>query len=32
MQDGKVVGVLSIGDLVKAIISEQKLTIDQLEQ
>jgi signal-transduction protein with cAMP-binding, CBS, and nucleotidyltransferase domain len=28
MQDGEVVGVLSLGDLVKAIISEQKLTID----
>jgi CBS domain-containing protein len=32
MQDGEVVGVRSIGDLVKAMLSEQKLTIDQLEQ
>lgn len=31
MQDEKVVGVLSIGDLVKAIIEEQHFTIKQLE-
>ena len=31
MQHGKVVGVLSIGDLVKAIIEEQHFTIKQLE-
>lgn len=31
MQDKKVVGVLSIGDLVKAIIEEQHDTIKQLE-
>lgn len=29
--DGKVVGLISIGDLVKNIISEQKFIIDQLE-
>ena len=32
MQDGELVGVISIGDLVKATISEQKSTIEQLER
>jgi CBS domain-containing protein len=31
MQDERIVGVLSIGDLVKAIIEEQHFTIKQLE-
>lgn len=31
MKDGELVGLLSIGDLVKAIITEQQFTIDQLE-
>jgi CBS domain-containing protein len=29
--DGKLVGLISIGDLVKDIISEQKFVIEQLE-
>jgi len=32
MDDGKVVGVISMGDLVKAIIAEQQLTIEELER
>ncbi len=31
MSDGKLIGLISIGDLVKDIISEQKFIIDQLE-
>jgi CBS domain-containing protein len=31
MDDGKLVGMVSIGDTVKAIISEQRFTIEQLE-
>jgi CBS domain-containing protein len=31
MDHGKLVGLISIGDLVKDIISEQKLIIQQLE-
>ena len=30
-KDGKIVGVVSIGDIVKAIISQQKITIGHLE-
>jgi CBS domain-containing protein len=32
MEEGKLVGIISIGDLVKTIISEQKFTIEQLER
>lgn len=32
MTEEKLLGVISIGDLVKSIIAEQKLTIEQLEQ
>ncbi len=32
LNDGKVVGVISIGDAVKAIISDQQFMIDQLER
>jgi CBS domain-containing protein len=32
IDDGKLLGMLSIGDLVKDIISEQRFTIEQLEQ
>jgi IMP dehydrogenase len=31
MDGSKLVGLISIGDLVKAIISDQKFTIEQLE-
>lgn len=31
LDQGKVVGVVSIGDLVKAVISEQQILIDQLQ-
>jgi CBS domain-containing protein len=31
MEGGKLVGIISIGDLVKSIISNQKFVIDQLE-
>jgi CBS domain-containing protein len=32
IDDGKLLGMLSIGDLVKDIISDQRFTIEQLEQ
>jgi CBS domain-containing protein len=32
IEDERVVGVISIGDVVKSIISEQKFVIRQLEQ
>lgn len=32
IDEGKVVGIVSIGDLVKAVISEQKFVIEQLQQ
>ena len=31
LDDGRIIGILSIGDLVKAIIMEQEFVIDQLE-
>ena len=31
LDDGRVIGILSIGDLVKAIITEQEFVIEQLE-
>lgn len=31
VEDGRVIGMISIGDLVKAVIAEQQYTIDQLE-
>lgn len=31
VENGKIIGMLSLGDCVKAIIAEQKATIDQLE-
>ncbi len=32
LQDEKLIGMISIGDLVKSIIADQKYTIEQLEQ
>ncbi|MHA1153058.1 MAG: CBS domain-containing protein, partial [Alphaproteobacteria bacterium] len=32
LQDEKLIGMISIGDLVKSIIADQKFTIEQLEQ
>jgi IMP dehydrogenase len=32
MEEGKLIGIISIGDLVKTIIAEQKFTIEQLER
>jgi CBS domain-containing protein len=31
LEDGRIVGILSIGDLVKAIIAEQEFVIEQME-
>ena len=31
LQEGKLVGIVSIGDLVKSIIDQQKFTIEQLQ-
>lgn len=32
LEEGKLIGIISIGDLVKAVIDEQKKTIDKLEK
>ncbi len=32
IENGKLIGIISIGDLVKAIIADQKFTIEQLER
>ncbi|MFA9470499.1 MAG: CBS domain-containing protein [Deltaproteobacteria bacterium] len=32
MEGGKLLGILSIGDLVRSIVAEQDMTIEQLEQ
>ena len=32
MEGGELLGILSIGDLVRSIVAEQDMTIDQLEQ
>jgi CBS domain-containing protein len=31
IEEGKLIGIISIGDLVKSIISDQKFMIEQLE-
>ena len=32
MERGELLGIVSIGDLVRSIVAEQKLTIEELEQ
>jgi CBS domain-containing protein len=32
MEEGELLGILSIGDLVRSIVAEQQMTIEQLEQ
>jgi IMP dehydrogenase len=32
MEGGELLGILSIGDLVRSIVAEQDMTIEQLEQ
>ena len=32
MEEGELIGILSIGDLVRSIVAEQDMTIEQLEQ
>jgi CBS domain-containing protein len=32
LQDGKLIGIISIGELVEAIIADQKFMIEQLER
>ena len=32
LEDGEVIGVISIGDLVKAVIEDQKIQLDQLQR
>jgi hypothetical protein len=32
MEEGELIGILSIGDLVRSIVAEQDMAIEQLEQ
>lgn len=32
LQDGKILGIISIGDVIKSIIADQKIVIGKLEQ